>query len=61
MVAAGGGGIYYTTENGAESCNGGYGGALTGGNGTKQSNSATGKARAVIDGENGQKGYFTKK
>ena len=35
MVAAGGGGIYYTTEkNGAESCNGGYGGALTGGNGT---------------------------
>ena len=35
--------------------------SLTGGNGTKQSNSATGKARAVIDGENGQKGYFTKK
>ena len=35
--------------------------SITGGNGTKQSNSATGKARAVIDGENGQKGYFTKK
>ena len=35
--------------------------SITGGNGTKQSNSATGKARAIIDGENGQKGYFTKK
>ena len=35
MVAAGGGGMYYTSErSGAESCNGGYGGALTGGNGT---------------------------
>ena len=35
MVAAAGGGIYYTTErSGIESCNGAYGGALTGGNGT---------------------------
>ena len=35
MVAAAGGGIYYTTErSGRESCNGAYGGALTGGNGT---------------------------